>query len=78
MGSGIRVPWSPEMKVARDNTVERGLCRDCVYSKRIEGKGQTYYLCERSFTDPNFRKYPRLPVLRCLGYVTTSAPMKER
>jgi len=25
-------------------------------------------LCELSFSDPNFRKYPRLPVTSCSGY----------
>ena len=28
----------------------------------------TFYLCERSLTDPEYRKYPPLPVLRCPGY----------
>ena len=62
---GIRAPVNLEMKVAKDDAVDAGLCPDCVYSKRIEGKGQSHYvLCERSFTDPSFPKYPRLPVLR--------------
>ena len=24
--------------------------------------------CRLSFTDPRFKKYPRLPVLQCSGY----------
>jgi len=31
-------------------------------------RGSTFYLCGKSATDPNFPKYPRLPVIRCLGY----------
>jgi hypothetical protein len=37
--------------------------------RRIESdKGSTFYRCERSATDPSFAKYPRLPVLQCVGY----------
>ena len=28
-------------------------------------------MCERSFTDASYPKYPRLPVLQCAGYVPT-------
>jgi len=27
-----------------------------------------FYLCRRAYTDERFRKYPDLPVLRCIGY----------
>jgi len=47
-----------------------GLCLNCEYAKHVEGKeSRVYFLCERSLTDPSFPKYPRLPVLRCTGYV---------
>ncbi len=46
-----------------------GLCADCRYMKKIESaRGSTFYLCQRSATDPTFPKYPRLPVLQCCGY----------
>ena len=32
-------------------------------------RGSIFLFCERSKTDPQFPKYPRLPVLRCAGYV---------
>ena len=49
-----------------------GLCADCAFSRVIESpRGSTFYLCERSRTDPAFPKYPPLPVLRCCGYVRT-------
>jgi hypothetical protein len=47
---------------------EVGLCRTCAHSRRVPGARTTFYLCERSFTDTRFRKYPPLPVLRCIGY----------
>ena len=46
-----------------------GLCADCRFMRRIESdRGSIFYLCERSATDERFSKYPRLPVLRCVGY----------
>jgi hypothetical protein len=50
-----------------------GLCADCQYARRIESsRGSVFYLCKRSFTDPAFPQYPRLPVIECPGY----APVK--
>jgi hypothetical protein len=31
-------------------------------------RGSTFYMCQLSATDARFPKYPRLPVLQCLGY----------
>ena len=46
-----------------------GLCADCAYVRRIESaRGSMFYLCQRSATEPNFPKYPRLPVMVCSGF----------
>jgi len=46
-----------------------GLCLSCVYMRRIESsRGSTFYFCQRSSSEPEFPKYPRLPVLQCRGY----------
>jgi hypothetical protein len=46
-----------------------GLCADCGYMQQIESaRGSIFYLCKRSATDPEFPKYPQLPVLQCRGY----------
>jgi hypothetical protein len=46
-----------------------GRCADCRHMHRIESaRGSTFYLCRRSATDPEFPKYPRLPVIQCRGY----------
>jgi hypothetical protein len=46
-----------------------GLCSDCRFVRRVESdRGSTFYLCERSANDAKFPKYPRLPVLICIGY----------
>jgi hypothetical protein len=46
-----------------------GLCADCVHTRRIESdRGARFYLCELSATNPEYRKYPALPVIDCAGY----------
>ena len=48
-----------------------GLCADCRYMRRIKSdRGSDFYFCERSTTDPSFPKYPRLPVIQCVGHET--------
>jgi hypothetical protein len=37
--------------------------------RRIESAGGSQFLrCERGLVDPQFPKYPRLPVLSCRGF----------
>jgi hypothetical protein len=46
-----------------------GLCATCAHSRVIvSDRGSQFYFCERSKTDPRFRRYPPLPVLACIGY----------
>jgi hypothetical protein len=56
----------------RDRERERrsvGLCSNCRFAKRIEsGKGSRFFLCRRSESDPGYPRYPRLPILSCVGY----------
>jgi hypothetical protein len=53
-------------KVTREST---GLCADCRHARAIESnRGSVFLLCELSRSDPQFAKYPRLPVLSCPGY----------
>ena len=49
--------------------IDPGLCGRCVHA-RVTGnrRGSTFYLCGRSVDDPRFPRYPRLPVLRCVGF----------
>ena len=54
-----------------------GLCATCRYQRTVEGARSTFSLCERSFTDPRFLKYPPLPVVRCVGYVERAAPRPD-
>lgn len=46
-----------------------GLCATCAHVRVVtSSKGSTFLLCERSRTDPSFRRYPTLPVLACRGF----------
>jgi hypothetical protein len=48
---------------------QAGLCADCVNAQKIRSdRGTQFILCRLSSTDPNFPKYPRLPVLKCAGF----------
>ena len=50
-----------------------GLCARCVHARTVPSARATYWLCEMSFTDPRFPKYPRLPVLSCAGFTPKAA-----
>ena len=55
-----------------------GLCADCCHMQRVESaRGSIFYLCRLSATDPEFAKYPRLPMLRCPGYQSREAKEKD-
>jgi len=46
-----------------------GLCATCVHARIIRSdRGSEFTLCQLSFTDALFAKYPRLPVTVCEGY----------
>jgi len=47
-----------------------GLCKNCGYCREIKNdRGNAFYLCQLAASDDRFAKYPRLPVLRCAGYI---------
>jgi hypothetical protein len=51
-----------------------GLCDTCVHQRVVRNtRGSTFSLCERSKTQPEYPKYPRVPVLECRGYERASA-----
>jgi hypothetical protein len=48
---------------------DAGLCDSCQHQRIVRNtRGSIFSLCERSKTDPNFPRYPRLPVKQCPGY----------
>ena len=58
-----------------DLRVEAGLCADCVHARRVESaRGSFFLLCELSATNPEFPRYPRLPVIQCSGFTPKAIP----
>lgn len=52
-----------------------GLCAACAHQRVVRtGRGSRFSMCERSFTDPRYPKYPRMPVGRCPGFTPRPAP----
>jgi hypothetical protein len=51
-----------------------GLCATCLHCRIVKTERSTFYLCQRSFTDPRFPKYPPIPVRACTGYEPQAAP----
>jgi hypothetical protein len=55
-----------------DNVREKeraGLCASCLHVRLLRSdRGAVFYQCRRADRDPDFPKYPRLPVLVCKGY----------
>jgi hypothetical protein len=55
-----------------------GLCERCVHARRIaSSRGSLFYLCELSEVDGTFPRYPRLPVVRCPGFIETDTSVAE-
>ncbi len=49
--------------------MRNGLCDSCVHQKLIRNtRGSVFSLCLRSRTDPDYARYPRVPVLSCPGH----------
>ena len=57
-----------ELNNVYDRTV--GLCSTCTNAREVKSdRGSKFTMCQLSFLDPRFAKYPRLPVLTCSGHV---------
>ncbi len=46
-----------------------GLCATCKHAQHVtSSKGSDFWLCGRAASEPDFPKYPQLPVVVCQGY----------
>jgi hypothetical protein len=60
----VRVILHPAMADTRF-----GLCDACAHQRIIEsGRGSLFSMCEIGLRDPDWPKYPRMPVLDCPRY----------
>jgi len=56
-----------------------GLCAACGHVRVIRSDRESvFYLCTLAAVDPQFPKYPRLPVLSCAGYAPVSPAREEK
>ncbi len=52
-----------------DSDARSGLCPSCLHVRVVRsGRGSQFLMCARSASDERFPKYPRLPVVSCVGY----------
>jgi len=52
-----------------------GLCAGCRHARtQRSARGSTFWRCLRAEQDPQFARYPRLPVLVCSGFEALAAP----
>jgi hypothetical protein len=54
-----------------------GLCATCLHCRVVKSDRSVFYMCRRSLTEPEYRKYPPLPVLRCPGYELAAPSVVE-
>ncbi len=68
-GGWRRPPSSAErLALARDPVVSAGLCLDCRHLRLLRSGRSRFVRCLRAESDPEFRRYPVLPVLECDGH----------
>lgn len=45
-----------------------GLCESCEHARIVRGARSQFWMCARAESEPDFPRYPRLPVLSCAGH----------
>jgi hypothetical protein len=69
---------APTSRTGGATTRGAGLCDSCRYQRVVSNtRGSVFSMCERSQFDDRFPKYPRLPVLECVGYERRAAGATE-
>jgi hypothetical protein len=51
-----------------------GLCSTCRHCRVVTTERSAFYMCRLSLTNPEYRKYPPLPVVRCAGHAPAPVP----
>lgn len=51
-----------------------GLCDHCQHQRLVGNtRGSSFSLCRRAKTDDRFPRYPRMPVISCVGFERRAA-----
>jgi hypothetical protein len=56
------------MTAGENDPARVGLCFRCRHARTVATRTSIFWRCELSKVDPRFDKYPRLPVIECIGY----------
>ena len=54
--------------LARDPAVPAGLCNGCLHLRLLRSGRSCFVRCLLAESDPDYSRYPVLPVLGCDGY----------
>ncbi|HEX2126940.1 MAG TPA: hypothetical protein VHF45_10320 [Thermoleophilaceae bacterium] len=56
------------------NLPPAGLCNTCAHQRVVRsGRGAVFSMCLRHRDQPEYPKYPRIPVTRCPGHEPVAA-----
>lgn len=67
-GSLGRVPTAADLaRLAREGA-PAGLCETCRHARVLASRSSVFLRCALAEVDPDFPRYPRLPVLACRGW----------
>jgi hypothetical protein len=51
-----------------------GLCFRCMHARIVRTPRSVFWRCARAEWDPRFERYPRLPVVACIGFEAGPRP----
>jgi hypothetical protein len=54
-----------------------GLCFRCIHARIVRTPRSVFWRCARAEWDPRFERYPRLPVVACIGFEPGPRPEDE-
>ena len=60
--------------MTQEEKTEVGLCAGCKHAATQPGAHQVFWRCRRADLDPDYRRYPPLPVIRCEGFEPVPDP----
>lgn len=61
-------PTDEDLDRLRHAGADPGLCATCRHARILASKTSLFLRCAMAEVDPDFPRYPRLPVLTCRGY----------
>jgi len=57
-----------------DDSARVGLCFRCMHARIVRTPRSVFWRCALAESDPRFERYPRLPVVACIGFAPGPRP----